>query len=48
MFADAYKVYSIFWALKLKLVSGGKIKEAAKASSRIEDLVSQLANCCDE
>lgn len=48
MFADAYKVYSIFWALKLKLVSGSKIKEAAKRSSRIEDLVNQLANCCDE
>lgn len=48
MFADAYKIYGIFWALKLKLVSGGKIKEAARSSSRIQDLVSQLANCCDE
>ncbi len=48
MFDDAYKIYSIFWALKLKLISGGKIKEVAKGSSRLEDLVSQLANCCDE
>ena len=48
MFADAYKVYSIFWALKLKLISGAQIKETAKSSSRIEDLVNQLANCCDE
>ncbi len=48
MFDDAYKIYSIFWALKLKLISSGKIKEAAKGSSRLEDLVSQLANCCDE
>ena len=48
MFDDAYKIYSIFWALKLKLISGEKIKETAKGSSRLEDLVSQLANCCDE
>ena len=48
MFDDAYKVYSIFWALKLKLISGEKIKETAKGSSRLEDLVSQLANCCNE
>ncbi len=48
MFDDAYKVYSIFWALKLRLISGEKIKETAKGSSRLEDLVSQLANCCDE
>ena len=48
MFDNAYKVYSIFWALKLNLISGGAIKEAAKGSSRLEDLVSQLANCCDE
>ena len=48
MFDNAYSIYSIFWALKLRLISGGKIKEAARSSSRIEDLVSQLANCCDE
>ncbi len=48
MFDDAYKIYSIFWALKLKLIKGEKIKEVAKGSSRIEDLVSQLANCCNE
>ena len=48
MFDNAYRIYSIFWALKLRLISGGKIKEAARSSSRIEDLVSQLANCCDE
>jgi len=48
MFDDAYKIYSIFWALKLKLISGGEIKEVAKASSHFQDLVTQLANCCDE
>lgn len=48
MFEDAYKIYSIFWALKLKLISGKKIKETARGSSRVEDLVSRLANCCNE
>ena len=48
MFDNAYRIYSIFWALKLKLISGGKIKTVARGSSRLEDLVSQLANCCDE
>lgn len=48
MFEDAYKIYSIFWALKLKLISGETIKGVARKSSRIEDLVNQLANCCDE
>ncbi len=41
MFENAYKVYSIFWALKLKLIKGQNIKavrpsslqEAAKAGS---------------
>ena len=48
MFEKAYKVYSIFWALKLKLISGEKVKQTAKDSSRLEDLVAKLANCCDE
>ncbi|MFI5023106.1 MAG: hypothetical protein ACHQRJ_15840 [Alphaproteobacteria bacterium] len=48
MFEKAYKIYSIFWALKLKLISGEKIKDTARSSARLEDLLSQLANCCDE
>lgn len=48
MFDDAYRIYSIFWALKLKLISGVAIKGVARKSSRIEELVNQLANCCDE
>ena len=48
MFDNAYRIYSIFWALKLKLISGEKIKTVARSSSRLDDLVSQLANCCDE
>lgn len=48
MFEKAYKVYSIFWALKLKLISGQKVKDTAKDSVRLEDLVNKLADCCDE
>jgi len=48
MFKRAYKVYSIFWALKLKLVSGSEVKEKAKESANLEDLVNKLADCCDE
>ncbi len=47
-FEGAYKVYSLFWALKLKLIKGQNIKEAAKSSSTVEDLVNKLADCCDE
>lgn len=48
MFEVAYKIYSIFWALKLELISGEKIKETAKNTTQLEDLVSRLADCCDE
>ena len=48
MFEKAYKVYSIFWALKLKLISGSTIKIVAAGSTTLEDLVSKLADCCDE
>ncbi len=47
-FDGAYKVYSIFWALKLKLVSGGKIKEAIKGGSDLEAIVAKMADCCNE
>ena len=48
MFERAYKVYSIFWALKLNLISGSQIKNMADGSTTFEDLVSKLADCCDE
>ena len=47
-FEQAYKVYSIFWALKLKLIDGRLIKNTAKGSSNLEDLVTKLADCCNE
>ena len=48
MFEKAYKIYSIFWALKLKLINGRQIKETAKNSLQLEELVNKLANCCEE
>lgn len=47
IFEKAYKIYSIFWALKLKLISSHKIKATA-GSTQLEDLVNRLADCCDE
>lgn len=48
MFSRAYKVYSIFWALKLKLVEGHTLKEVASKSNTLEELVTKLADCCKE
>ena len=48
MFGRAYKIYSIFWALKLKLIDGQLIKDTANKSSNLENLVSKLADCCNE
>ena len=48
MFEKAYKIYSIFWALKLQLINAVKIKDTAKTNSNFEDLVTKLADCCNE
>ncbi|OGG54634.1 hypothetical protein A3D62_00650 [Candidatus Kaiserbacteria bacterium RIFCSPHIGHO2_02_FULL_49_11] len=48
MFEKAYRVYAIFWALKLQLISAEKIQKTAHTSSHFEELVNKLANCCDE
>jgi len=51
MFKRAYRLYSIFWALKLKLVDavslgGDRTKDEKKWT--LEELVTKLADCCDE
>ncbi len=53
VFDDAYRVYSIFWALRLRLISVKNVVEAATPDDKnkpwtMEDLVTKLANCCDE
>jgi len=48
MFEKAYKVYSIFWGLKLKLIDGKKIQTTTNTNRQLEDLVTKLADCCKE
>lgn len=50
MFEKAYKTYSIFWGLKLKLVVGGKRApdKTEDGKWQLEDIVNKLADCCKE
>lgn len=50
MFKRAYRVYSIFWALRLGLVDARTSPSKNKASTdwRLEDLVAKLDDCCNE
>ena len=51
-FADAYRLYSVFWALKTKLITAEALQKAGAESSEkgwnLEMLVSKLADCCNE
>ncbi|KKU20749.1 MAG: hypothetical protein UX31_C0029G0003 [Candidatus Nomurabacteria bacterium GW2011_GWA1_46_11] len=46
-FTQAYKVYSLFWTVRLKLLNLKDVKKVKKAMS-IEDLTTQLIDCCKE
>ncbi len=52
MFDDAYKLYSLFWGLRLKLVDtkGLKLKEDSNGGRpwNYEDIVNKLVDCCKE
>ena len=52
MFADSYKIYSLFWALRLKLLSLKNVKKISDPKSgdpwSMSDIVSQLVDCCKE
>lgn len=49
MFDKSYKLYSLFWGLRLNLVD---LKNLKKGDSDkpwgVEDIVSKLVNCCEE
>ena len=49
-FDKAYKIYSLFWALRLKLLdlSSVKRKEDDKKPMSYEDIVNKLVDCCRE
>lgn len=50
MFDKAYKMYSMFWALRLKLIepSGFKKIAASEKPWSLQDIVDKLVDCCDE
>ncbi|MEK7145414.1 MAG: Maf family protein, partial [Patescibacteria group bacterium] len=50
MFDRAYSLYSLFWAVRLKLVDAEKFKSIAAADKpwTSQDIVAKLVNCCDE
>ena len=50
MFDKAYKIYSIFWALRLKLIDIPEFKKIAASEKpwTFGDIVDNLVDCCDE
>jgi len=50
MFDRAYKTYSMFWALRLKLVDASGFKQMAGSDKpwTYQDIVNKLVDCCDE
>ena len=50
MFDRAYQLYSLFWAVRLKLVDADKFKSIAASENAwtSQDIVEKLVNCCDE
>jgi hypothetical protein len=49
-FDYGYKLYSLFWALRLKLIDTKGLQKAAEEDKpwKLEDIVNKLVNCCDE
>lgn len=48
-FSQAYRVYSLFWAVRLKLLHlNGVTKKELASATTVEDLVNQLVDCCQE
>ncbi|OHA26340.1 MAG: hypothetical protein A3D52_02465 [Candidatus Taylorbacteria bacterium RIFCSPHIGHO2_02_FULL_44_36] len=50
MFDKSYSLYSLFWAVRLKLVDAEKFKGIAASDKpwTAQDIVAKLVNCCDE
>lgn len=50
LFDRAYQMFSLFWGLRLKLLSLPELKSDAAADKpwSVSDIVGKLANCCDE
>lgn len=50
MFERAFRMYSMFWALKLKLLDTAGLRRTAAEEKpwTVQDIVKKLVNCCDE
>ena len=50
MFARAYRLYNIFWGLRLKLIALPEIKAATDSEKpwTLKDIMDKLVDCCDE
>ncbi|OHA42049.1 MAG: hypothetical protein A3G59_00060 [Candidatus Taylorbacteria bacterium RIFCSPLOWO2_12_FULL_47_20] len=50
MFDRSYKMYGMFWAIKLKVIDTSRLKETAADEKpwTTQDIVNKLVNCCDE
>ncbi|MDP3901531.1 MAG: hypothetical protein Q8Q37_00960 [bacterium] len=49
MFDLAYKIYSMFWAIRLKLIDVSNLKKTTDEKPwTIQDIVNKLVDCCDE
>ncbi|OGL83779.1 hypothetical protein A3J36_03640 [Candidatus Uhrbacteria bacterium RIFCSPLOWO2_02_FULL_54_37] len=60
MFDRAYRLYALFWGLRLKLISLGEVKKVGEGRLNVhdisptgapwsmKDIVNKLVDCCDE
>lgn len=49
-FEHAYKLWTIFWALRLKLINIAELKKTAEQDKpwTLQDIMNKLVDCCDE
>ena len=48
-FGKAYRLYSLFWGLRLKLMNTSEVKETVNGDPKTqEDLIGKLLDCCKE
>lgn len=50
MFKKAYGIYSLFWALRLKLINAAGVREVVGSDTPMtqEELLTKLVDCCKE
>ena len=51
VYKDSYRLFSLFWALRLKLITLAEMKEELGGEVKpftYEDLVSKMVDCCKE